>query len=177
MIKDQGIEPNHRQAFTSLDSDGDKKISHQEYMLVQGSDLFSRRDKDASGSVSLKEYIAFESPLKESTELEGIFEELDIDKDGKLSRVEARGLHHDANSEKNDADQKSHEFKAIDHDSSGGIDYGEWVDFHTIHTHSNVQKDDIDATFDRFDFDGDGTVTEDEFTRPVSSPSPDRDDI
>merc|ERR1711871_939740 len=167
MTKDQGAEPNLHKAFASMDRDGDKKVSHQEHIAVQGLDLFSRRDQNKDGRLSLKEYTEFD-PSKDPNELASIFEELDADNDKKLSRTEARGLHQD-DADKDDPALKSHEFHAIDHDSSGTIEYGEWVDFHTIHTQSNVQKADIDATFDRYDFDRDGKVSEAEFTQPVSS--------
>ena len=109
MTKDQGAEPNLHKAFASMDRDGDKKVSHQEYIAVQGLDLFSRRDQNKDGRLSLKEYTEFD-PSKDPNELASIFEELDADNDKKLSRTEARGLHQD-DADKDDPELKSHECK------------------------------------------------------------------
>ena len=176
IAKDSGADPNLHRAFADMDTNNDKKVSHQEYIAVQGVEMFGKRDKNKDGFISQKEYVDFE-PTKEASELESIFEELDMDKDKQLTRVEARGLHHDVDFDKNNSDEKAAEFSAIDHDSSGGIDYGEWVDFQTVHSNGDLIKEVIDKQFARHDFDSNGVISEDEFLRPASEAMNSKDDL
>jgi len=82
--------------FKELDLNTDGSIQRDEFMTHAGLDRFSRADKDQDGFLSLHEYLAHddqfyhtvEDPEEDNEQITNAFEDLDRNKDGKLSRAE-----------------------------------------------------------------------------------------
>jgi len=165
-----GISGFIKEAFNKIDVDNDGKLSHEEYTSVQGVDLFTQKDVDKNGVLSHKEYIQFEvNEGKDASEAESVFEEIDNNRDGSLTRIESKGIHHSLDFDRDDPEEKAAEFAAIDEDSSGGIDHGEWSDFQTIHSEGAIPQAQINEEFFRHDYNHDGFVDEQEFVQPLGT--------
>jgi len=161
----------HLQHFSTLDRDGDNKISNKEYLKVQGQDPFSKKDQDGDGRLNKTEYVYHETHFGglETADAESMFADLDSSKDGFLSRIESRGAagHGLEDFDEGDFEEQAANFEAIDADSNGSIDYGEWVDFRHIHSEDMIPESQIKAEFGMHDFDKDGKVSHEEFLQNI----------
>merc|ERR1711907_866674 len=106
---------------------------------MMGKDVFSRKDANGDGFVDQGEYLAFEAATPgglKPDQAATMFVALDTSKNGKLTRMESRGLPHASNDDyvAEDKTAREDEFLAVDENEDGAIDAAEWADFQQIHS-------------------------------------------
>lgn len=129
--------------------------------------VFKLIDKDGDGNIFGTDLHAFaaEMRVKRATTYEGeVFEELDTNKDGKLSLEEAVRMEEEAPSEDTRyLDSSKAMFKAADKDGDGILDQTEATSFISMDTDPAAEEAVAKADMHHTDKDGDGKLNLEEF--------------
>jgi len=114
-------------------------------------------------------YIVSQCLTKEETDkMESIFESMDKNNDGMLSKQEIREGYEEHFGVAIDDEELDKIFSAIDTDGSGAIDYSEFL-MATMNEQQLMSKEKLKAAFKMFDKDGSGTISKDEIKEALGN--------